>query len=893
MPDRDDSLLGWAKRYAGSFGFAVFPCHSASNGVCSCGDRECSKSAGKHPRTMHGVKDATKDIAQIERWWRQWPSANIGIATGAVSGIVVLDSDPRHGGEESVEQLVELHGKFPETPEVISGSLGKHWYYRLPDGVSIHRTCDVLPGFDILGDDGYVIAPPSVHLSSREYAWEMSSSIEDVPLVNVPPWVLPLVAEKARKTKTGSTTGATKELPNKLLEGSRNKALTSLAGTLRRRGATEEEIVGILSIVNETRCEPVLAASEVANIARSVSRYKPASELPTELVNMPLDDVAALACARIDDGLKEKTASEVLAVIEADVELRFSLAVLRTVNLSKFTLWHANLRPKDLARRVEQVLRQVNVPQPSNGQPDEHEKELFVQSIKAILHGRKGSINLSNQDFASHRDESLKALLAENQQRIDALSFGDALFQRGDVVVRISDAGDVPVPSHVSPERIRNRLAGCACFYSERMTDRGPRAVQEYPPKDVATAILHHHAAGFPELDAVVSHPVLVLDAKGVTRAVSSVGYDRESKLLLHSFDGDALPKSASQEQAVASRDWIKDEVLRDFPFSGSAERAHAYALIFLPFVRRVISGCTPLHMIEGSTRGSGKTLLNEVCASFSVVRGARSTMPPVRDDEEMRKRVTMVFGAAAEVVAFDNLTGKLDSPTLAALLTSEDWTDRLLGVNQGVRYRNTIIWTATANNLTLDEDIARRIVRIRLEPQVENPSMRKGFRHAELTAWMEAERATCLRHAWTCVLGWFQAGCPTVETPPMGSYQSWARTVGSLLAWLGVEGFLTNRSDVQTVSVADSAMLGAFVATWWERHGDQEVTSEQLLVVADEVEYPLRGETETSRRLSVTWSVRKLRGRWIDSYLVSYLPQDHKVGRKKATFKLSKRERF
>jgi len=95
------AALDYARR-----GWPLIPLHAATADGCSCARDECS-SVGKHPRTEHGLKDATTDEGVIGRWWDKWPEANVGIVTGAVSGLVVLDVDPRHGGDESLRVLGE------------------------------------------------------------------------------------------------------------------------------------------------------------------------------------------------------------------------------------------------------------------------------------------------------------------------------------------------------------------------------------------------------------------------------------------------------------------------------------------------------------------------------------------------------------------------------------------------------------------------------------------------------------------------------------------------------------------------------------------------------------------------------------------------------------------
>src|ERR1035441_6600317 len=89
--------LARAARWYATHDFPVFPLHSAPGGVCSCGDLDC-QNPGKHPQTAHGFKDATQDQDRIAAWWKRWPDANVGIPTGAASGLLVVDCDPRNGG---------------------------------------------------------------------------------------------------------------------------------------------------------------------------------------------------------------------------------------------------------------------------------------------------------------------------------------------------------------------------------------------------------------------------------------------------------------------------------------------------------------------------------------------------------------------------------------------------------------------------------------------------------------------------------------------------------------------------------------------------------------------------------------------------------------------------
>lgn len=156
-------------------GWAVLPLHFVVNGECSCGKPGC-KSPGKHPFSVHGVTDASKDPAQVEAWWQQWPSANIGIATGAVSNLVVIDTD----GPEGLEAARQLLGDPFAYPCVQTGS-GYHFYFLYP-GVEVRNSASKIAShLDIRGDGGYCVAPPSSHVSGNSYHWLNAVECQHLP----------------------------------------------------------------------------------------------------------------------------------------------------------------------------------------------------------------------------------------------------------------------------------------------------------------------------------------------------------------------------------------------------------------------------------------------------------------------------------------------------------------------------------------------------------------------------------------------------------------------------------------------------------------------------------------------------------------------------------------
>jgi predicted P-loop ATPase len=252
-----------ALHYATQFGWRVFPLHSVDDGRCSCGRADCH-GAGKHPRTPRGCTDATTDATQIRAWWAQWPDANIGVATGG--GLVVLDIDPRSGGDESLVELRRRLGAVPDTVECLTGGGGRHIYFAVPG--EVRNSAGVLgAGLDVRGDGGYVVAPPSVHGSGRSYAWEASSRPDEVDVAAAPgPWLEALTARPKLRVIPGS-----KGEP--FPEGERNASLFKRGSSMRAAGFDLAAIVAALTLENESRCNPPLDPAEVKGIAESVARY--------------------------------------------------------------------------------------------------------------------------------------------------------------------------------------------------------------------------------------------------------------------------------------------------------------------------------------------------------------------------------------------------------------------------------------------------------------------------------------------------------------------------------------------------------------------------------------------------------------------------------------------
>jgi hypothetical protein len=143
----------------------------------------------KEPATKRGFYDPTTNPVTIRRFWRV-TNRNIGIATGAVSGMWVLDIDL--GGEDRLRRLEAEHGKLPLTRKVTTGRGGRHVWFKCTEPIQCSAG-RVAPHLDVRGDLGYCVAPPSIHENGHRYEWLTDPA---TPVATAPEWLVALTRKK-------------------------------------------------------------------------------------------------------------------------------------------------------------------------------------------------------------------------------------------------------------------------------------------------------------------------------------------------------------------------------------------------------------------------------------------------------------------------------------------------------------------------------------------------------------------------------------------------------------------------------------------------------------------------------------------------------------------------
>lgn len=284
MSEMLDAALAYAAR-----GWYVFPLHNIEQGRCTCLSNCGVNSQGKHPRTKNGLHDATVHVGTITRWWERWPQSNIGIATGSVSGIYVVDIDNKRSvevspgiliseGENSIREQSLILGDLPETLTSLTGSGGTHLIFQYPlapwsDTAMWGNRGGILSSVDIRGDGGYIVVPPSLHLSGNRYLWKDSTQ---QPTALPKPWIDFLAAPST--TLSLSDFGEPSSNFTVRQGEGQHEFLFKMASRLRgQHGLEHLALLGAIKEYDQTYLDPPLATTDpnyLDHVVKQAMKYE-------------------------------------------------------------------------------------------------------------------------------------------------------------------------------------------------------------------------------------------------------------------------------------------------------------------------------------------------------------------------------------------------------------------------------------------------------------------------------------------------------------------------------------------------------------------------------------------------------------------------------------------
>jgi len=226
------------------------------------------------------LQGARPSEADLTDWFQKWPNANVGVVTGEISNLVVLDIDPKHGGDDTLEVLQCRFGPLPMTVASYTGGGGRHLYFKHP-GYPVRNRAGIGQGIDVRGDGGFVVAPPSIHPSGKRYGWLAGQSPKDLPLAPMPRWLIIETGTRARRL-VDDWRSLVRE---GVAQGQRNSTIASLTGHLLWHGVDPGVALELLLGWNRLRCRPPLEDTEVAQVVYSITRLHEENDRKTELSN--------------------------------------------------------------------------------------------------------------------------------------------------------------------------------------------------------------------------------------------------------------------------------------------------------------------------------------------------------------------------------------------------------------------------------------------------------------------------------------------------------------------------------------------------------------------------------------------------------------------------------
>ncbi len=397
------------------------------------------------------------------------------------------------------------------------------------------------------------------------------------------------------------------------------------------------------------------------------------------------------------------------------------------------------------------------------------------------------------------------------------------VFNRAHLLVRvIFDENDNPFISIITESGVRGILERCVDFV--KMDLRGVEK-PAYPPIDVVKDLMNlPEWYTIPPLAGIVEAPIVLADG-GI---VNKKGYDEMTRLFYAPASGliiPPIPNRPSKADIDKAVDLIK-EIFVDFPFVDDSSKANMMAALITAVLRPMISGPVPMAIIDKPQAGTGATLLAEVIAMVATGRSAALMTAP-EDDAAWRKAITSTLAQGRNLAIVDNVETKLNAPSLAAVLTANIWTDRILGRSENVTFPHTMFWISTGNNLQLGGDLPRRCFWVRLNAQSARPWQRTNYRHPDLMAWVLQERGCILGAILTIARGWILEGRPKPDAsvPKVGGFDGWCNTVGGILGYCKVDGFLKNTEKMYEQADADGPQWEAFFEKWFSIWGVKPVT--------------------------------------------------------------------
>ena len=383
-----------------------------------------------------------------------------------------------------------------------------------------------------------------------------------------------------------------------------------------------------------------------------------------------------------------------------------------------------------------------------------------------------------------------------------------------------------------NPRALKQDISAAAELVRWRGDENNGRLVPCDPPDNVVLAITNKICGpNIPLLHGIISAPTIRYDGS----LLQEPGYDRQSKLLFNP-DGVTYPKvsnNPSHDEVVSSLA-LWQTLLEEFPFVEEVDQSVAIAAA-MTFLSRKSLNLSPAFGITSPDFGTGKTYLVDVFSTTAT--GSTAAVIQTGDDEEFRKRLETELLQGASAIALDNISLELRSDTLSAMLTSEFIKPRTLGSHYSTELPTNLVLTITGIQLKIRADLVRRILRTRLDAQVESP-WKRSFKNDPLK--MVRERRGEYVAALLTLRRAYHVSGQTINFNSHCGYEQWSRSIRGTVKWLGLPDPF---DSVELVKERDpeKSVLMVIMDEWGKAIGPNKVKCSE--VIAKAMEEDIQGD--------------------------------------------------
>jgi hypothetical protein len=350
-------------------------------------------------------------------------------------------------------------------------------------------------------------------------------------------------------------------------------------------------------------------------------------------------------------------------------------------------------------------------------------------------------------------------------------------YQRTKALANITPDSQIVMVSEYQAQKALDRT-----FRFEKFNEKKKSFVPADVPLETARLLVGAFANHFPHLRAVLTART-IMPATG--RLLTSPGYDQAEQVYLSLADSThCIPEKPSLKEVTDALHMLWWPV-RQFPYAAELDEAVMLTALLTSVVRPMLP-TAPGFAFDAPIQASGKTLLIKVLAALAGTVPAMSPQPDSGHDEELRKRLFASLLAGSTVIVIDNIVGEFDSPSLATLVTSETYSDRILGKSRNGTVPSNALVLLSGNNLVLKGDLPRRFLKCRIDPQTESPHQRQF--DFDPVSVVTTYRHHLVDAALTILKAAFNRGLdPRIGKGRMASFEVWDDLVRQAVCWLAL----------------------------------------------------------------------------------------------------------